>query len=135
MAGDRPQQFVNALTDLFLAGNAVERHDWRRFDPLLFLRMITAAVKFSGNKVRQALQILAVAPGDTDTMTTLLGSIVGAYRGESALPEEFGFQDLNSIRSAIFLVSIPCDIDIFNFPAPLMKIAENKCWKPADDEE
>ena len=80
--------------------------------------MITATVKFSGNNVRQALQILAVAPGDTDTMTTLLSSIVGAYRGESNVRTVFGNGDLNAIDTSIRAVSAPGPINIFSFPAP-----------------
>ena len=96
----------------------------RNFHPVLFLRMMAAVVGYSRGDVRQALRLLAVSPGDTDTMTTLLGSIIGAYCGNTALGGMGGAQfslDLAFMQFNILLVS---GIDLFRFPAGLIKIAD-----------
>ena len=86
--------------------------------------MMAAVVGYSKGDVRQALRLLAVSPGDTDTMTTLLGSIIGAYCGHKALqgiPDVRFILDLLSVRGNIKSVS---GIDLFQFPAGLIKIAD-----------
>ena len=63
----------------------VQRDNFRSFDPLLFLKMMAASVAYSNGNVQKTLRVLAVAPGDSDTMASQLGSIIGAWGGEVVL--------------------------------------------------
>ena len=82
--------FMERLKQVFdeelpLLPSQTERGDFRSFDPLLFLKMMAASVAYSDGDVQQALRVLAVAPGDSDTMASQLGSLIGAWSGEDGL--------------------------------------------------
>ncbi len=79
------------------------REGFRSFDPLLFLKMMAAAVAYSDGDVRKALRVLAVAPGDSDTMASQLGSLAGAWSGDIALRklDTIFASDLNQVQSCI----------------------------------
>ena len=47
--------------------------------------MMAASVAYSNGNVQKTLRVLAVAPGDSDTMASQLGSIIGAWGGEVVL--------------------------------------------------
>ena len=58
---------------------------FRVFDPLLFLKQITASVAYSGPDTTKALRLLASSPGDADTLPSMLGTLVGAWAGYNVL--------------------------------------------------
>ena len=80
-----------------------DRQGLRNFDPLLFFKQMTAAVTYAGGDVRKALRILAVGPGDADTIPSQLGSIIGACMGEQALRQlGDGFSaDFDAVKDCI----------------------------------
>lgn len=80
-----------------------DRRGLRSFDPLLFLKQMTAVAAYAGNDVRKALRLLAVGPGDADTVPSQLGSIIGACLGERRLRQlNPGFsQDLTAAKDCI----------------------------------
>ena len=78
--------FLQVLNrQVFLRPPPNDKHRTPNYEPLLIIRMIAAAVGYSDGSIKRALQVLAVAPGDSDTMASQLGSIVGAYCGEKKL--------------------------------------------------
>jgi len=80
-----------------------QRGDMRSYDPLLFLKMMSAVVGYAGSDVRKSLRLLAVAPGDCDTMASQLGSIIGAWSGEDELRtiNQVFASDLDQVQNRI----------------------------------
>ncbi len=70
------------------------------FDPALFVGQMAAAVGYAGGDLRKALRVLAVGPGDSDTVPSFLGSIMGGWCGERRLRAlDAGFAaDLDAVR-------------------------------------
>ena len=108
---------------VFLKTLPTENHRNRNYDPLLFIRMMAAAVGYSNGNVKKTLQVLAIAPGDADTMASQLGSIMGAYYGEAALRQPaIGISsDLTQVRNCILE---QFGEDIYAAPNNLIRIAE-----------
>jgi len=55
------------------------------FDPFRFLAEMYASLAYAEGRPFEAMQPLAFGSGDTDTVTTFLGTLMGAWYGESAL--------------------------------------------------
>ncbi len=55
------------------------------FDPFRFLAQIVATVEFSAGDPALALRSIAYSFGDTDTIATFLGSLMGVWYGEQQL--------------------------------------------------
>lgn len=90
--GFPPGEFLERLrAEVFQAPLPAGRDgkDLREFDPLLFLKLMTACVAYEPDGVA-AVQLLSISVGDSDTMASELGSIVGAYEGAARLRERPG---------------------------------------------
>ncbi|MEM7703299.1 MAG: ADP-ribosylglycohydrolase family protein [Pseudomonadota bacterium] len=70
-----------------------------KFSAEIFVEMISAAVAYGRHDPLVMLQVLANGPGDSDTMPTYLGSIIGAY---------YGYQ---GIRDSASQASFTADLD------------------------
>ena len=76
---------------------------FRVFDPLLFLKQITATVAYSPQGIQQILTLLACNPGDADTIPSMLGSVAGAWYGLDALKNLSPTlsEDLDAVHSTV----------------------------------
>ncbi len=59
-------------------------HDLKPFDPTLQLAQLAACVAYADDDPMLAMQLLALGPGDTDTLAATLGLILGASLGHAA---------------------------------------------------
>lgn len=78
-------------------------HGLASFDPALFLEMMSAAAAYAGADTHLALRILARAPGDSDTMPSILGTIMGARIGADRLSDwsDAMAEDLAAMRATV----------------------------------
>lgn len=82
-------EFAEGLRDRLLfdesAPYAGPREGNRAFDPLLFFKQLVAAIAGAGADPPRALRALAGGAGDTDTLASALGLVMGAGLGFEAL--------------------------------------------------
>ena len=72
-----------------------------KFHPALFLAQMAAAVQYGAGKPEETLAALAFGIGDADTIPAQLGSIMGAFFGETALRAAGLGPDLDLIQKRV----------------------------------
>ena len=72
-----------------------------KFHPALFLGQMAAAVHYGAGGPRETLAALAFGAGDADTIPAQLGSIIGAFMGETGLRAAGLGADLDVIQKRV----------------------------------
>ena len=120
--GQDESHFMEALAQRVYHGS-----DWpygRNIDPFFFLLQITSVLSFARDPL-QALRALAWGVGDSDTVASQLGSLLGARLGyqyllslqdaDVLLADEF--QTLHNVLYSIFDLDLDSRVDVFLRPA------------------
>ncbi len=103
--GKSPKELLNAIADESFRSPLAELRSSKGyivFDPLLVLKYMVATTTYESDGVK-AVQLLAISPGDSDTIPSQLGSIVGAWKGKKNL-ERYGEDlkvDLERVSSVL----------------------------------
>jgi hypothetical protein len=72
-----------------------------KFHPALFLAQMAAAVQYGAGKPKETLAVLAFGVGDADTIPAQLGSIIGAFMGETGLRAAGLGPDLDLVQKRV----------------------------------
>ena len=61
----------------------------KNYHPLLFWMQITSTLAYAHDRPLEALRILSAGVGDTDTLASMLGSMMGAWMGHQQISEGY----------------------------------------------
>ena len=86
VAGD-DEALLAAWTRTYNDKTLTPQHKFRNSDPLLMLMEIGLFVAGTSTQPGHAVQLMAEAPGDSDTVASILGVVEGAYYGASRLEQ------------------------------------------------
>jgi len=88
-----------------------------RFDPFRFLAEIFSSTAYAEGDPYVSIQPLAFGSGDSDTVTSFLGTLMGAWYGEKALKSNFNLtsdlQTLERVLSEVFKIDLQKQANIF----------------------
>jgi hypothetical protein len=80
-----------------------------KFDPELFLAQMAVAVRYGASDPKTTLAVLTLGVGDADTIPAQLGSIMGAYFGETALRAAGLGSELDLVKTHVETYLAACD--------------------------